>query len=132
MREVQDAPGTALSRRTADVATLGQLTTRPLTMMRTAMVAVAAGALGVGLLATAVSTAVAVVYGAVSGAAPDWLDGLMMRFPGNIDAYLSHRFGDYMTLPPEDKRHNHPPYRLDFGDGSPAMGTHTPAEKEEK
>ena len=36
--------------------------------------------LGVGLLATAVSTAVAVVYGAVSGAAPDWLDGLMMRF----------------------------------------------------
>ena len=51
MREVQDAPGTALSRRTADVATLGQLTTRPLTMMRTAMVAVAAGALGVGLLA---------------------------------------------------------------------------------
>lgn len=59
-------------------------------------------------------------------------NGLMMRFPGNIDAYLSHRFGDYMTLPPEDKRHNHPPYRLDFGDGSPAMGAHTPAEKEEE
>ena len=59
-------------------------------------------------------------------------NGLMMRFPGNIDAYLSHRFGDYMTLPPEDKRHNHPPYRLDFGDGSPVIGAHTPMAKEEE
>ena len=24
---------------------------------------------------------------------------------------------DYMTMPPEDKRHNHPPYELDLGDG---------------
>lgn len=45
-------------------------------------------------------------------------DGLDMRFPGKIEVYLKNRFGDYMTLPPEDKRHNHPPYQLDFGDGS--------------
>lgn len=37
--------------------------------------------------------------------------------PADVDAYLSRRFGDYMTMPPEDKRHNHPPYELDLGDG---------------
>ena len=37
--------------------------------------------------------------------------------PTDVDAYLSRRFGDYMTMPPEDKRHNHPPYELDLGDG---------------
>jgi lipopolysaccharide cholinephosphotransferase len=36
--------------------------------------------------------------------------------PANVEAYLERRFGDYMTLPPEDKRHNHPPYELDFGE----------------
>ena len=36
--------------------------------------------------------------------------------PANVEAYLDRRFGDYMTLPPEDKRHNHPPYELDFGE----------------
>lgn len=31
-------------------------------------------------------------------------------FPGvrDYDDYLSYKFGDYMTLPPEDKRHGHP------------------------
>ena len=36
--------------------------------------------LTIGFLATAISTAIAVVYGAVSGTAPQWLDTLMMRF----------------------------------------------------
>lgn len=36
--------------------------------------------------------------------------------PADVHAYLSRRFGDYMTLPPEDKRHNHPPYELDLGE----------------
>ena len=40
--------------------------------------------------------------------------------PANVEAYLERRFGDYMTLPPEDKRHNHPPYELDFGDEKPS------------
>ena len=35
--------------------------------------------LTIGVLATALSTAIAVVYGALSGLAPDWLDALMMR-----------------------------------------------------
>lgn len=36
--------------------------------------------LAIGFLATVISTALAIVYGAVSGAAPQWLDTLMMRF----------------------------------------------------
>ena len=36
--------------------------------------------------------------------------------PAKVEAYLDRRFGDYMTLPPEEKRHNHPPYELDFGE----------------
>lgn len=42
-------------------------------------------------------------------------DGLEVRFPSRTEAYLEVRYGDYMTMPPEDKRHNHPPYRLNFG-----------------
>jgi peptide/nickel transport system permease protein len=34
----------------------------------------------IGFLSTVISTCIAVVYGAVSGTAPGWLDGLMMRF----------------------------------------------------
>jgi len=34
----------------------------------------------IGFLATLISTLIAVVYGSVSGVAPVWLDGLMMRF----------------------------------------------------
>lgn len=35
----------------------------------------------------------------------------------HVEKYLEKRFGDYMKLPPEDKRHNHPPYIFDLGDG---------------
>lgn len=41
-------------------------------------------------------------------------DGLQIRFPARTEHYLKKRYGDYMTLPPEDKRHNHPPYTLQF------------------
>ena len=41
--------------------------------------------------------------------------GLTIPFPGKVQAYLKRRYGDYMTLPPEEKRHNHPPYMLDLG-----------------
>lgn len=34
----------------------------------------------IGFLATAISAAIAVIYGAVSGLGPAWLDGVMMRF----------------------------------------------------
>jgi len=41
--------------------------------------------------------------------------GVPMRFPCKLEEYLDRRFGDYMKLPKEEDRHNHPPYRLDFG-----------------
>lgn len=41
-------------------------------------------------------------------------NGIEMRFPGKVEEYLSTRYGDYMTLPPENKRHNHPPEVLEF------------------
>lgn len=41
-------------------------------------------------------------------------DGQEIRFPQNVEAYLEKRYGDYMKLPPEDERHNHPPDVLIF------------------
>ena len=44
-------------------------------------------------------------------------ENINIRVPNNTQAYLKACYGDdYMTLPPEDKRHNHPPVELDFGD----------------
>lgn len=43
-------------------------------------------------------------------------DGLNVRFPAKLEAYLSTRYGDYMTMPAEENRHNHPPYKLKFKD----------------
>lgn len=42
---------------------------------------------------------------------------LMVNMPNDYDTYLRRLFGDYMQLPPKDKRVNHCPYILDFGDG---------------
>lgn len=39
-----------------------------------------------------------------------------IKVGGYVERYLERRFGDYMQLPPEDKRHNHPPYIFDLGD----------------
>jgi len=45
-------------------------------------------------------------------------EGVQLRVPNHPEAYLKVQYGnDYMTLPPEDKRHNHPPVELDFGSG---------------
>ncbi len=35
-------------------------------------------------------------------------EDMMMRIPKDFDAYLTHIYGDYMQLPPEDKRLPHP------------------------
>ena len=40
--------------------------------------------------------------------------GFSINCPAHIDAYLKTRYGDYMSLPPEDKRHNHPPFYLEL------------------
>ena len=42
-------------------------------------------------------------------------NGVPMRFPGKVEEYLKLRYGDYMTLPPPEKRHNHPPAEFDLG-----------------
>lgn len=34
-------------------------------------------------------------------------EGLSVNLPGNPDAYLSNLYGDYMTIPPEDRRESH-------------------------
>ncbi|HCS76163.1 MAG TPA: LicD family protein [Clostridiales bacterium] len=39
-----------------------------------------------------------------------------VKIPKNTDQLLTTIFGDYMQLPPKDKRINHRPYLIDFGD----------------
>lgn len=41
-------------------------------------------------------------------------EGRKIKFPANADNYLRLRYGDYMMLPPEKDRHNHPPYELEL------------------
>ncbi len=43
-------------------------------------------------------------------------EDLSVNFPGNIHSNLTREYGDYMQLPPEEKRKNHYPYKLDFGE----------------
>lgn len=44
-----------------------------------------------------------------------WFEHAMFRAPRDIDAYLTMMYGDYMELPPEDKRKSHSPKVLEFG-----------------
>ena len=39
-----------------------------------------------------------------------------LKFPNKIENNLEREYGDFMTLPPEDKRKNHYPYKLKFKD----------------
>ena len=41
-------------------------------------------------------------------------ENIEVKVPKNIEKYLERRYGDYMALPPENRRHNHPPYSLKF------------------
>lgn len=41
-------------------------------------------------------------------------ENITVNVPNKIEKYLKTRYGDYMTLPPKDKRHTHPPYSLKF------------------
>lgn len=42
-------------------------------------------------------------------------EGITVNVPGNYDKYLTNYYGDYMTLPPKEKRVNHAAYIVDFG-----------------
>lgn len=41
-------------------------------------------------------------------------EGRRLAFPANIDEMLQLQYGDYMVMPPEEKRKTHYPYRLKF------------------
>ncbi len=43
-------------------------------------------------------------------------EDVMLNFPRNMHENLTGMYGDYMQLPPEDKRKNHFPYSLKFKD----------------
>lgn len=43
-------------------------------------------------------------------------EGLEVYIPNDYDAYLRKQYGDYMTLPPEEKRQRHYYLELDFGE----------------
>lgn len=43
-------------------------------------------------------------------------EDIKLKFPGNIQANLELEYGDYMQLPPEEKRKNHYPFCLEFFD----------------
>lgn len=42
-------------------------------------------------------------------------EDITVKLPGDYDKYLTNYYGDYMQLPPEDKRVNHAAYLIDFG-----------------
>lgn len=41
-------------------------------------------------------------------------EGIQMSFPKNLEKSLTYMFGDYMQLPPPEKRKNHYPHILEF------------------
>ena len=43
-------------------------------------------------------------------------EDMMLNFPNKVHDYLTRQYGDYMQLPPVEKRKNHYPYKLEFGD----------------
>ena len=46
-------------------------------------------------------------------------ENIKIKCPSVPEAYLRTRYGaDYMTPPPDDKKHNHPPLELDFGEAN--------------
>lgn len=42
-------------------------------------------------------------------------EDIMMPFPNDLEELLTKYYGDYMTMPPVEKRKTHYPYCLDFG-----------------
>lgn len=48
-------------------------------------------------------------------------EDFMMPVSNNVEETLKNMYGDFMRLPPLEKRVNHAPYILDFGDGINVM-----------
>lgn len=45
---------------------------------------------------------------------PIKFEGIDMNFPNKLEKTLTNVFGDFMQLPPPEKRKNHMPYKLEF------------------
>lgn len=43
-------------------------------------------------------------------------ENIVVKIPNNADSILKKQYGDYMKLPPKDKRVGHAPYRLEVGE----------------
>ncbi|WP_458405510.1 LicD family protein [Methanobrevibacter sp.] len=43
-------------------------------------------------------------------------ESIEVKVPNNLDGILTQIYGDYMEMPPKEKRYNHVPSNLDFGD----------------
>ena len=43
-------------------------------------------------------------------------EGKKFLIPKNYDSYLKHYYGDYMQLPPKEKRVSHPVVSIEFPD----------------
>lgn len=46
-------------------------------------------------------------------------EDITLKFPNNLEELLTKMYGDYMTMPPKEKRKTHYPYQLDFGPYAP-------------
>lgn len=42
-------------------------------------------------------------------------EDITLMFPNNLEELLTKMYGDYMTMPPVERRKTHYPYQLDFG-----------------
>ena len=42
-------------------------------------------------------------------------DGGTIELSEDVEDYLRRHYGDFMRIPPPEDRHNHPPWKLDFG-----------------
>lgn len=49
-------------------------------------------------------------------------EGIMLNFPNHIENNLREAYGDFMQLPPEEKRKNHFPYKLKFKEETTQKG----------
>ena len=49
-------------------------------------------------------------------------EGRKLNFAGNLEEMLKNQYGDFMTLPPKEKRKTHYPYKLSFSDGAQEPG----------
>ena len=49
-------------------------------------------------------------------------EGRKLNFVGNLEEMLKNQYGDYMTLPPKEKRKTHYPYKLSFSDRAQEPG----------